>query len=60
MENKNQIDYWSKEVERLFNEQQRCLATGMTEEDMHFRVVQCQLKMAVDELQFYLYKEEGN
>lgn len=59
MENENQIDYWSKEVERLLNEQQRCLATGMTEEDMHFRIVQVQLKMAVDELQYYIDKGEG-
>ena len=59
MENKKQIEFWSKEVDKLMNEQQRCLATGMTEEDVHFRVVQFRLKMAVDELQFYLEKEEG-
>lgn len=59
MENENQIDYWSKEVERLLNEQQRCLATGMTEEDIHLRAVQVQLKMAVDELQYYIDKGEG-
>ena len=59
MENKKQIDYWSKEIERLLNEEKRCLATGMTEEDVHFRVLQVQLKMAVEELQYYIEKEEG-
>ena len=59
MENKKQIDYWSKEVERLLNDERRYLATGMNEDDVQYRIIQAELKVAVDNLQYYIEKEEG-
>ena len=55
----NEIDYWLKEVERLLNEQRRYLATGGNESDVEFFEIQAELKIAVDELQYYIDKGEG-
>lgn len=55
----NEIGYWSREVERLLNDERRYLATGMSEDDVQYRIIQAELKVAVDNLQYYIEKGEG-